>query len=842
MERAIFTLRACSFFLAKAICFFCLFWIFSTPAYAYSSTISEPDSAYLFAYAKHKNAGREGLLYAWSLDGKQWNAIGTELAFVKSDYGRWGSEKRMINPVLFPRNGGGWSCAWQLSPENNGPYAYTFTTDFFNWGRQDYYVELNDLDKSMVSLVKNSLLDREIISINGESLRGTKLKVTWSVIKELIKHYDLALLKQKQWSERSVDDDVRFAGLKPLDVKLTPKIGQSKSISDMLVGVFFEDINYAADGGLYAELIQNRDFEYKLSDKQGHDKNWNEKTAWSMDGSGQFHIDSINPIHPNNKHYARLQGAGILRNIGYDGIALHKNERYDLSFFGRGTAGKGRQLKIRISTQDGKILDEKSLVVDSKNWKKYQLVLTANATCKDAVLEFVFTDRQQLDLDLISLFPQNTFKGRKNGLRKDLAEAIAALNPRFVRFPGGCLAHGDGIDNIYHWSNTVGPLESRVPQRNMWGYHQTVGLGYYEYFQFCEDIGAYAVPVVAAGVPCQNSGAHGHPLGGQQCGIPMEDMDDYIQEVLNLIEWANGDKNSTWGKVRAAAGHPEPFHLKYIGVGNEDLISNVFEERFTMIYNAIREKYPDIQVIGTAGPFFEGTDYVEGWKIADKLSVPIMDEHYYQTPGWFIHNQDFYDKYDRNKAQVYLGEYAAHIEGRASTLEVALAEAAYLTALERNGDIVKMASYAPLLAKDGYTQWRPDLIYFNNTDVNLTPSYYVQQLFGRNNGTEYVPVEASYSNTAVEVQKRVAFSIVKDPKDQSIIIKMVNVLPVAVNMELELAKFNLETEPAVVAQLTGELKSTTAKPEQKSVPVEKLKNQQLPPYSLTIIRIPSRAK
>jgi alpha-L-arabinofuranosidase len=842
MKRAIFQPSASCFFLAKAICFGCLFWIFGTHAYGYSSNTSEPDSAYFFAYAKEKSAGREGLLYAWSLDGKKWNPIGTDLAFVKSDYGRWGSEKRMINPILFPRDGGGWACAWQLSPEINGAYAQTFTTDFFNWGRQDYYVKLNDLDKSIVSFVKNSLLNRENISINGESLLGTKLKVSWPVIKELIKHYDLALLKQKQWSERSVDDEARFPELKPLDVKLTPNIGQSKSISDMLVGVFFEDINYAADGGLYAEMIQNRDFEYKLSDKQGHDNNWNQKTAWSIVGPGQFQIDSIHPIHPNNKYYARLKGEGILRNIGYDGIPLNKGEGYDLSFFGRNAMGKGRRLKIRISTKDGKILDEKSLTIDSKNWKKYQLVLKSNENCKDAVLEFAFTDLQQLDLDLISLFPQHTFKGRKNGLRKDLAEAIVALNPRFVRFPGGCLAHGDGIENIYHWSNTVGPLESRVPQRNMWGYHQTVGLGYYEYFQFCEDIGAYAVPVVAAGVPCQNSGAHGHPLGGQQCGIPMEDMDDYIQEVLNLIEWANGDKNSTWGKVRAAAGHPEPFHLKYIGVGNEDLISNVFEERFTMIYNAIRAKYPEIQVIGTAGPFFEGTDYVEGWKIANKLNVPIMDEHYYQTPGWFIHNQDFYDKYDRSKSQVYLGEYAAHIQGRASTLEVALAEAAYLTALERNGDVVKMASYAPLLAKDGYTQWRPDLIYFSNTDVNLTPSYYVQQLFGRNNGTEYIPVEAVYSNAAVEVQKRVAFSIVKDPKDQSLIVKLVNILPVAINIELELDQLNLKADTALVSQLTGKLESKTAKPEEKTMAVEKLKKQQLPPYSLTIIRIQSGAK
>src|SRR5690606_8278347 len=220
---------------------------------------------------------------------------------------------------------------------------------------------------------------------------------------------------------------------------------------------------YAADGGLYAELIQNRDFEYKLSDKQGHDKNWNQKTAWSVDGAGQFHIDSIRPIHSNNKYYASLSGSGVFRNIGYDGIALHKQERYDLSFFGRVPAGKKARLNIRISTKEGKVLDESSLTVADKDWKKYQFVLTPSSACKDAVLEFAFTDVQQLDLDLISLFPQNTFKGRKNGMRKDLAEAIAALNPRFVRFPGGCLAHGDGIENIYHWSRTVGPLESRVP-------------------------------------------------------------------------------------------------------------------------------------------------------------------------------------------------------------------------------------------------------------------------------------------------------------------------------------------------------------------------------------------
>jgi alpha-L-arabinofuranosidase len=261
-------------------------------------------------------------------------------------------------------------------------------------------------------------------------------------------------------------------------------------------------------------------------------------------------------------------------------------------------------------------------------------------------------------LDMVSLFPKKTFKNRKNGLRPDLAETVAAIRPRFIRFPGGCVAHGDGLDNIYRWKNTIGPLEARKPQPNIWRYHQSAGLGYFEYFQYCEDIGAQPLPVLAAGVPCQNSGI-GPNGGGQQGGIPMSEMDEYVQEILDLVEWANGAANSKWGKLRAEAGHPAPFNLKYIGIGNEDLISDVFEDRFTMIYKAIRQKHPEITVIGTAGPFHEGADYRQGWALATKLQVPLVDEHYYEEPGWFINNQDYYDHYDRNKAKVYLGEYAS---------------------------------------------------------------------------------------------------------------------------------------------------------------------------------------
>jgi alpha-L-arabinofuranosidase len=436
-------------------------------------------------------------------------------------------------------------------------------------------------------------------------------------------------------------------------------------------------------------------------------------------------------------------------------------------------------------------------------------------------------------LDMLSLFTQKTFNNRKNGLRADLAQAIADIHPRFVRFPGGCVAHGDGLENMYRWKNTIGAPESRKPQRNIWGYHQTAGLGYFEYFQFCEDIGAEAVPIVPAGVPCQNSAHHGHRLGGQQGGIPMDEMEAYVQEVLDLIEWANGDKNTVWGRKRAEAGHPAPFNLKYIGVGNEDLISDVFEDRFTLIFKAIQAKYPEITVIGTVGPFSEGADYREGWDIAAKLNVPVVDEHYYQPPAWFIYNQDYYDKYDRSKSKVYLGEYAAHLPGRPNNLETALSEALYLTALERNGDVVVLSSYAPLLAKEGHTNWNPDLIYFNNTEVKPTVGYHVQKIFGENAGDEYIPSLIQLNNGNPKIRNRIACSVVKDSRTNDLILKMVNLLPVAVTL-------NVET----VFPAGSILKKTVLQgnPDDKALqPVESVISEaelnELAPYSFTTVRI-----
>lgn len=546
-------------------------------------------------------------------------------------------------------------------------------------------------------------------------------------------------------------------------------------------------------------------------------------------------------MHANNPHYVVLQAKpGIsLRNTGFDGITLKKGEKYDFSLFASMPEGsKGGKIVVRLLNAQGKEVAQSSVKVKAGDWKKQTAVLTAQADVDAAVLSLEPELTGELHLDMISLFPQKTFKGRKNGLRADLAQTLADLHPRFMRFPGGCVAHGNGIDNIYRWKNSVGPLEARKPMRNLWGYHQTLGLGYFEYFQFCEDIGAEPLPVLAAGVPCQNSACiPGKPLsGGQQGGIPMEEMGAYVQDILDLIEYANGDpKTNKWAKMRAEAGHPKPFNLKYIGIGNEDLITPIFEERFEMIFKAIKEKYPEITVIGTVGPFYEGSDYEAGWKFASRLQVPMVDEHYYNTPGWFINNQDFYDCYDRSKPKVYLGEYAAHLPGRPNNIETALAEALYLTSVERNGDVVSMTSYAPLLAKEGHTQWNPDLIYFNNKEVKPTVGYYTQQLYGQNAGDTYLPADRKIDNSRQDVQRRIGTSVVRDSKTGDVIVKLVNLLPVPVKTQLN--GLTLQDGQATLHVLSGVPTDQQARPVKKEIAVADLSQYEMPAYSLSVIRI-----
>lgn len=810
--------------------------LFTLPAAAHLNEImNEPDSVYLFSYATTPDEGRSGLKFAWSPDKTQWFSLGNGYGYVKCDYGAWGAEKRMVKPELRRDKKGVWHCIWQLNG-NGKEFAHAASSDLMTWKRQSYFTEAQ-----FAEFVSDewTQYQNQTISVNGVEENGTLQKVAWSDVNRLLQFVDHRAYRAQLHDERTEQDAFRFAGLQSVSMDMTIRPEQAKAISDKLIGIFFEDINYGADGGLYAELIQNRDFEYNADDR----RDWHATYAWNLKGEGTtMEIATANPIHANNPHYvvldAKQPGASFV-NSGFDGIVLRKGDKYTLSLFVR-AIGKGGKVKVCLKDEQGKEIVSRIIKVTSEKWKKEEVTLTAGSSAGKATLEVCPQEAGKYALDIISLFPQNTFKGRKNGLRADLAQTLADLHPRFMRFPGGCVAHGNGLDNIYRWKNSIGPLEARKPMKNLWGYHQSMGLGYHEYFQFCEDMGAEPLPVLAAGVPCQNSACeHGKLVsGGQQGGIPMEHMDEYVQDVLDLIEYANGDpKKNKWAKMRAEAGHPKPFNLKYVGIGNEDLITDAFEERFTMIYKAVKEKYPEITVIGTVGPFYEGTDYEEGWDLATRLNVPMVDEHYYNTPGWFINNQDYYDRYDRSKSKVYLGEYAAHLPGRPNNIETALAEALYLTAVERNGDIVEMTSYAPLLAKEGHTQWNPDLIYFNNQEVKPTVGYYAQLLYGQNSGDTYLPADRKIDNPRADVQKRIASSVVRDSRTGDLIIKLVNLLPVPVKTSVDCP--DMPSSEAVLKVLSGKPTDREAKPVESSLQVSGKFSYEMPAYSLSVIRIPA---
>lgn len=782
-----------------------------------SAFAHRPDSVFVKGYATSKNGNKNGLHIAYSFDGKTWTSIGNEFSFLRSDYGRWGSSKKMYDPVLVKNSSTEWACYFFTEAEHK-VVGVAITSDLVLWKPQDYF--LYEEVKTKFPAINKALSNAAVF-----------YKQPWSFVQSLINYTDLEAYRNMQYSVTAQSFAEKNTSLKPVNVSLSINMENKKKISDKLVGVFFEDLNYAADGGLYAELIQNRDFEYSSKDR----KEWNSATNWKS-SNGKLKIENTQFINKNNPNYAVVQVGEQITNNGFDDIAVTAGEKYDLSLFAR-SASKG-SLSIVLTDSNGtKVSNEIAIAVNTSNWKQYQGVFTATTSVKHARLS-ITAKKQEAAIDLVSLFPQKTFKNRKNGLRADLAQAIADIKPRFMRFPGGCLAHGNGLDNIYQWKNSIGKLEERKPDFNLWGYHQTMGLGYYEYFQFCEDIGAEPLPVLAAGVPCQNS-SHHHTTGiaGQQGGIPLNEMDAYIQDILDLIEWANADKKTTWGKLRAAAGHPAPFNLKYIGIGNEDLISEVFKERFAMIYKAIKAKYPAITVIGTVGPFYEGSDYSFGWDFASAMGVPMVDEHYYVPPAWLINNQDYYDKYDRTKPKVYLGEYAAHVKGRPNNMETALAEALYLCSVERNGDVVEMTSYAPLLAKEGHTQWNPDMIYFNNSELKLTPGYEVQKIFGNNAGEEYIENGIAVDNGNTDVQKRIATSVVRDVKTGDLVIKLVNLLPVEAAVDFkDISLSNYSIEKTV---LQGNPDDKNVKPVTTTNAIQNNKLV-LPKYSFTVLRIKSK--
>ena len=626
-----------------------------------------------------------------------------------------------------------------------------------------------------------------------------------------------------------------------------------KHISDELIGIFFEDISSSADGGLYAELVQNGSFEFNLAERDG----WGPGTAWRVvrpgHSLGLAQALQQEPLHANNPNYMRLNiervghyydydgwtGFG-LENNGFDGINVKKNAKYDFSLFARCVDGKDKQVRVvlLVPGKERKVLADTTITVSGKAWKKYAATLTASEDCPKAALQVLALNTGVMDVDMLSLMPQDTYKG--HGLRRDLAEALEALCPKFMRFPGGCIVHGggDGFWNTYRWKTTVGPKEQRRQLKNTWGYHQSMGLGYYEYFQLCEDMNMQPVPILPCGVSCQGTnGGWGMKTQAQDV-VPMNEMDEWVQDALDLIEWANGDASTKWGRVRAEAGHPKPFNLKYLGIGNEEKITPEFAERFKYMYDKITKAHPEIVIVGTAGPGSHpgNPDFDNGWKIAEEIGLPILDEHYYEKHTYFETSRQ-YDSYPRDrKTKVYLGEYAS----KDKKLRDALAEALYLIHVERNGDVVCMTSYAPLFAKKNATNWNPDLIYFDNERPFLTCSYYVQQMFGKSSGNYYYGDCVKFSGEKTNMQEQ---SVVLNTKTRQLFVKLCNASADSRTATIDLSRFKGVKTAAVKTTISGSpddennYDAQPIAPVTENVKVKKQMNVDVKPYSFTMFTI-----
>lgn len=507
-------------------------------------------------------------------------------------------------------------------------------------------------------------------------------------------------------------------------------------------GVFFEDINFAADGGIYAELVKNRSFDFTLplmGWRQGRDN-----------GRGRLVPTFYSPANPSNPHYISVvidpaKGIFAMINEGFRGMGIKQDIQYNFSVSAKILAGSGLKMKIELLGQGDEIIGEAVIDGFTASWDKYQASFKATRTEAEATLRLTFTGKGTLDIDMVSLFPADTWMGRPGGLRKDIVEMIADLKPGFVRFPGGCIVEGRNIENRYQWKKTVGPVEERTMIINRWNvemrnrqapdYFQSFGLGFYEYFLLSEDLGAEPLPILNCGMSCQFNAAE---------VVPLNELDPYIQDALDLIEFANGSATTKWGGLRASMGHPEPFNLKYLGIGNEQW-EEQYIERYREFEKVLNLKHPEIKIVSGSGPSASGTYFDYAWTELKKLNPALIDEHYYMPPEWFQSNASRYDNYDRKGIKVFAGEYAAHgKDGEApesrNTWISALSEAAFMTGLERNADVVHMASYAPLLAHVDAWQWRPDLIWFDNLKTIGTPNYYVQKMFSTHRGTQVIPV------------------------------------------------------------------------------------------------------
>ena len=561
-------------------------------------------------------------------------------------------------------------------------------------------------------------------------------------------------------------------------------------IQPTMYGLFFEDINYAADGGLYAEMIKNRSFEFPQN-----------LATWVTYGDVQLQNDG--PFE-RNPHYVRLASAGHnekhtgLENEGFFGVTYKKGEDYRFSVWARSPQGKPAKIRVELenpaSMHNSQVDAKKEITIDSKEWKKYEVTLTPDKDCTKGKLRIflVKPDTTPVDLEHISLFPAKTWQGHENGMRTDLAQKLADLKPGIFRFPGGCIVEGTDLDTRYQWKNTVGPVENRPVNENRWhytfphrfypDYYQSGGLGFYEYFLLSEEIGAEPLPVLSVGLACQFQNHE------ESAHVPVAELEPYIQDALDLIEFANGGTDTKWGALRAEMGHPAPFNLKFIAIGNEQW-GPEYPEHLAPFVQAIRKAYPDMKIVGSSGPDSEGQQFDYLWPEMKKLGADLVDEHFYRPEKWFLAEGNRYDNYDRKGPKVFAGEYACHGKGKKwNHFNAALLEAAFMTGLERNADVVHMATYAPLFAHIEGWQWRPDMIWFDNSASFPTASYYVQQLYSHNKGTNVLPANLNGKPAAGnEDQNGLFASAVLDKNTGEYIVKVANTSSTAQPFDIRLA-------------------------------------------------------
>ncbi|ABQ06130.1 alpha-L-arabinofuranosidase C-terminal domain-containing protein [Flavobacterium johnsoniae] len=634
--------------------------------------------------------------------------------------------------------------------------------------------------------------------------------------------------------------------------KANLEVDASKTITKIqptMFGLFFEDINFAADGGLYAEMIKNRSFEFDKP-MMGWEQPNTKRSSLNKESGSALPINLSK--EKNNSNFCRVEinndKGYTLINEGFRGMGVKKDAKYNLSLKVANHNGAIKKIIFQLINKDQKIIGETSIVPKSEQWTNYTSQFTAVETEAKAKLKITFEGNGTIDLDMVSLFPEDTWKNRKNGLRKDLVQLLYDVKPGFLRFPGGCIVEGRTLSDRYQWKKSVGDVEERKTMMNRWNvefnhkqtpdYFQSFGLGFFEYFQLSEDIGAEPLPILSCGMACQyNTGEL----------APMDELDPYIQDALDLIEFANSDVSTKWGKLRSDMGHPKPFNLKYIGVGNEQWGKD-YIDRYKVFEKAIKAKYPKIIIVSGTGPSPKGEHFDYAMTELKKLNAELIDEHYYESPKWFRENAGRYDNYDRKGPKIFAGEYAAQSVSGANpnnrnNWECAFSEAAFMTGLERNAEVVNMTSYAPLMAHEDAWQWTPDMIWFNNLQSYGSANYYVQQLFSTNKGTDLLSI--TQDGKALIGQNNLYASAVKDVNSKEIIVKLVNTAATNQEVSIDLKGAKLGSKGSVISLASGNLQDENTfveprkiSPKQSEYKVTKGSQQlTLPAYSVTVLKL-----